>query len=84
MEQEKVDAISNALEAPWGARTESQIRDAMGGGGNALAAARVVEIVKRLGLKPYHAPEPLPPITVEEVSLVCWMSITKGPAEGIL
>ena len=35
----------------------------------------IVEVVKRLGLEPFRAPEPLPPIEESEVRLVCWMSI---------
>jgi len=79
MEQEKIDEIANSLEAPWGARTEHQIREAMGDTANAAAAGRVIETVKRLGLKPYQAPEPLPPITIEDVALVCWMATSLPP-----
>jgi hypothetical protein len=78
MEQDKIDDIANSLEAPWGARTEQQIREAMGDTANGAAAGRVVETVKRLGLKPYQAPEPLPPITVEDVALVCWMAVERA------
>ena len=79
MEQEKIDDIANSLEAPWGARTEHQIREAMGDPANAAAAGRIMETVKLLGLKPYQAPEPLPPITVEDVALVCWMAVESTP-----
>jgi hypothetical protein len=79
MEQEKIDDIASALEAPWGSRTEHQIREAMGDTANAAAAGRIVEAVKRLGLEPYQAPEPLPPIAVEDVALVCWMAVESAP-----
>jgi hypothetical protein len=36
----------------------------------------VIAAVKELGLKPYQAPEPLPPIELDEVSIVCWMSVS--------
>jgi hypothetical protein len=75
MSQEAVDEVANSLEAPWGARIEAQIRAALGEVGNAAAAARVVEAVRRLKLKPYEAPEPLPAIGLEEVGLVCWMGV---------
>jgi hypothetical protein len=28
-----------------------------------------------LGLQPYEAPEPFPPIEEEEIKLVCWMAV---------
>jgi hypothetical protein len=75
MDQDAVDAVANSLEAPWGARIEYQVRDAMGEAANAAAALRVVEVVRRLKLQPYQAPEPLPPIEIDEVELVCWMAV---------
>jgi hypothetical protein len=58
-----------------GARIENQIREAMGETPNAAAASRIVAAIKRLKLQPFDAPEPLPPIDVEEVELVCWMGV---------
>lgn len=74
-DQSKLDEIATALEAPWGMKIENLIRERMGDTLNASAASRVAEEVKRLGLKPYLAPEPLPPIEVGEVELVCWMGL---------
>jgi len=34
-----------------------------------------VEQVERIGAEPYRAPEPLPPIEMEEIHLICWMAI---------
>jgi hypothetical protein len=31
--------------------------------------------VKKLGLQPYRAPEPLPPIELADIRLVCWMAL---------
>jgi hypothetical protein len=78
LSQEAVDEVVNALEAPWGARIEAQIRVALGETANAAAAARVVEAVRRLKLRPYEASEPLPVIGIEEVGLVCWMGVEAG------
>jgi hypothetical protein len=75
IDQEGVDLLANSLEAPWGARIENQIREAMGEALNAAASVRVVAAIKRLKLQPFQAPEPLPPISVEEVELVCWMGV---------
>jgi hypothetical protein len=75
IDQVGVDTLANSLEAPWGARIENQIREAMGETLNAAASVRVVAAIKRLKLQPFEAPEPLPPISVEEVELVCWMGV---------
>ena len=76
MDQPKVDEIANALEAPWGLKIENLIREQMGETLNSAAAGRIAAEVKRLGLKPYLAPEPLPPIELGEVELVCWMALS--------
>ncbi|MFL6350745.1 MAG: hypothetical protein ACJ74Z_02680 [Bryobacteraceae bacterium] len=75
MDQDAIDKTANSLEAPWGARIENQIRQALGEGAGWDAASRVIGAVRELGLTPYQAPEPLPPIEIEEVSLVCWLAI---------
>ena len=75
--QETIGEIANSLEAPWGARIEGRIRQVMGAGLSADDATRVIREVKELGLKPYEAPEPLPPIDLDEVSLVCWMAVVR-------
>jgi hypothetical protein len=61
-------------------RIENQIREAMGEVATPDAAARVVEVVRSLGLQPFQAPEPLPPIAPEEVTLICWMAVESAAA----
>ena len=78
MDQATIDNVASSLEAPWGGRIELKIREALGEVANAEAAKRVIDAVKDLGLTPYEAPEPLPPIEIGEVSLVCWMAVTKA------
>lgn len=76
LEQDAIDNIASSLEAPWGARIEHRIREALGERINAEGAVRVIAAAKELGLKPYQAPDPLPPIELDEVSIVCWMSVS--------
>lgn len=46
---------------------------------NTCAKSRaLVEELERISLEPFHAPEPLPPITPEDVHLVCWMAVEGG------
>jgi len=75
--QETIDNFAITLEAPWGARIENKVREALGQGASVLAADRVIATIKELGLKPYEAPDPLPPIDINEVDLICWMAVTK-------
>lgn len=75
MSQEELDRIIDAIEAPWGNRIESQIREAMNDSPSPEAARRIIETVKRLGLQPFRAPTPLPPILLEDVLLICWLAI---------
>jgi hypothetical protein len=82
IEQGQLDRIVDSIEAPWGARIENQIREAMGDLATSESSARVIDVVRRLGLQPFQAPEPLPPIAVEEVRLICWMAIQSTASES--
>src|SRR5256885_858134 len=66
-----------AIEAPCAPPEETLLRaefikDYPGQGAKARA---LVEAVERIGLEPFQAPAPLPPIRVEDVHLVCWLAI---------
>ena len=70
-------AILNSVEAPWGARIERQIREVWEGKAvEHQKSALLVEKVRELGLQPYQAPQPLPPIDEDQVMLICWMAVT--------
>jgi hypothetical protein len=75
MTQEVLTTLIEAVEAPWGARIERQIREAMVGDDQAAVSAVLATKIRDLGLQPFRAPDPLPPITEDEVRLVCWMAI---------
>jgi hypothetical protein len=75
MIQQEVDRLVESVEAPWGVRYEKQIREAMESGGGAAASTAIAETVRRLGLEPFKAPEPLPPIEEQDVRLICWMAV---------
>ncbi len=75
--QQDIDRVIESVEAPWGVRIERQIRSALESSSTdpyALSAA-IVRTVRELGLQPFTAPKPLPPIEENEVALVCWMSV---------
>lgn len=76
-----VDAAIEAVEAPCSMRERNALREVFkrsGLRGVPLSGA-IAQEIKRLGLEPFKAPDPLPPITESEVHLVCWMAVI---AEG--
>lgn len=75
MTQEELDRLTEAIEAPWGPRIERQIRLAMESAEGTAASSAIAETVKRLGLEPFQAPAPLPPIQEEDIRLICWLAV---------
>jgi hypothetical protein len=82
MTRQDADRIVEALEAPWGMRVEKAIRSAYqaDSGSPEQVSSRIAEQVKLLGLQPWKAPEPLPPIDAEDVVLVVWMAVEAEPS----
>jgi hypothetical protein len=79
VEQARLQRCLDAVEAPCSQRDMNQLRavfEAEYPGRDARARA-LVEEVERLGLEPFQAPDPLPPIRSEEIQLVCWLAIEK-------
>ncbi len=77
MTQEEIDKALEAIEAPWGVRIEKVIREEMESSSGVAASEAVVEKIRLLGLQPYKAPSPLPPIEEDDIELVCWMGVNK-------
>ena len=40
-------------------------------------ARHLVEQVEGIGAEPYHPPDPLPPIDMDEIHLITWMAIER-------
>ena len=80
MTLEEQDRLVEALEAPRTLRIERALREvftpetALGAETTRAIAARVREF----GLLPWKPPEPLPPISEEEIALVVWMAVDRG------
>jgi hypothetical protein len=75
--QERLERCLEAIEAPCAVREQNAMRavyEQEFPSADAKARA-IIEEVERLGLEPYQAPTPLPPIDREQVHLVCWMGI---------
>jgi len=77
MTQEKLTETVESVEAPWGRRYERELREIYEDEslGPIEKSRKLVDKVEDLGLQPFEAPDPLPPIREEEVKLVCWMVI---------
>lgn len=77
MTQEELQETVEAVEAPWGRRYERELREIYEDEslGPVEKSRQLVEKVEDLGLQPFEAPDPLPPIEKDEVKLICWMVI---------
>jgi superfamily II DNA or RNA helicase len=81
--QPELEETIDALGAPWPNRYEREMREISRDEeiDPQEKSQRIVEKADELGLQPYDAPEPLPPIKQKEVKLVCWMAVAPTQAE---
>ena len=79
IEQQRAQAAVDALNAPWTGRHEHLLKEVFDpdepSEQPSLTAARLVEKVEELGMRPAERPKPLPPIREDDVHLVCWMAV---------
>ncbi|WP_435158065.1 helicase-related protein [Haladaptatus sp. DFWS20] len=77
MTQDELTETVEAVEAPWGRRYERELREIYEDGSLSPVekSRQLVEKVEDLGLQPFEAPDPLPPIQEDEVKLICWMVV---------
>jgi len=82
VDQSQIDRALDILEQPWPRREEAMLRERFRGlseGTEKAAGSSVIEHVDwiaKIGIEPFRPPEPLPPITADDVDLVCWIAIT--------
>jgi len=77
MPRAEADRIVEALEAPWGIRVEKAVRSVFNPetASGEETTRKIAEQIRILGLQPWKAPTPLPPIDRDEVTLVVWMAV---------
>lgn len=77
MTQNDLQETVEAIEAPWGRKYERELREIYEDEslGPVEKSRELVDKVEELGLQPFEAPDPLPPIEEDEVKLVCWMIV---------
>jgi len=86
MTQDELQETVEAVEAPWGRKYECELRKLYEDEslGPIEKSRELVDKVEELGLQPFEAPDPLPPIEEDEVKLTCWMIVApeKDQDEG--
>ena len=75
--EDRVKRALDILESPWPRREETMLREWFADEGYTGAARSrfLVERILETGLEPAVPPQPLPPITPEDIELLCWMGI---------
>lgn len=79
--QTELDLLVESIEAPWGLRHERALKDVFDPEADEphAASAKLVDKVRELGLQPFVQPNPLPPIELDDVTLICWMAVDSEP-----
>ncbi len=83
-EQARVERCLDAIEAPCSKREENMLRAVFDAGhpSHAAKSRAIIQEVERIGLEPFQPPVPLPPATLDDVHLVCWMAIDQGASSA--
>ena len=81
--QEVIRQALDIIESPWPRRDENRLREVYEAGSEKdtasarkLRAEAVIDLALQSGILPYEAPEQLPPITIDDVHLVCWLVLS--------
>lgn len=79
IEQDYVNRALDIVESPWQRRDEGRLRkwfetDEVG----TKKAGLLIEKILGSGLEPFTAPEPLPPIKLDDIELLVWMGIARA------
>lgn len=79
---DQLDRYVDALAAPLSRREELALRAAFTAEypGPRAKALAVVNKMDELGLRPFVPPAPLPPISADEVHLICWLAVEAARA----
>ena len=74
-EDGKAARALDILEAPWPRREEALLREQFRdrNGSAAARSLRLIGWILATGLERFEPPSPLPPITADDVRLICWM-----------
>ena len=77
IEQTQVNTALDIVEAPWPLRDEGRLRKWFSEElGDKQKSQYLIEKIIASGLEPFVAPEPLPPISENDIELLVWMGIS--------
>jgi hypothetical protein len=77
MNESEINILINSLESDYGMRIQRRIREAIQSGtSDQEKAVNIAASAKEIGLEPAPPPKPLPPITQEDIHLLCWMAVS--------
>ncbi len=81
---ERQDDLIARLEAPYALRIQRTIRDLLNDGNRTERdkASELLVLADHLGLARQPAPQPLPPIDLDDIHLICWTVILPAVADG--
>jgi hypothetical protein len=77
VEEQRQRRCLDAVESPVPLREQTLLRAAFERSypSTDAKARALLELIEQLGLEPFRAPEPLPPIRPADVQLICWLAI---------
>jgi hypothetical protein len=75
---DRQDDMVERLEAPYAPRIQRAVRDILTEDriNDRTTVTQLLTLADQLGLSKQPAPEPLPPITCDDIHLVCWTAVT--------
>ncbi|MCS7239559.1 MAG: hypothetical protein NZ899_15030, partial [Thermoguttaceae bacterium] len=92
LSQHELDEVLRKVLSPWSLAMEREIREIFDNpqleDRPQEKATQLVDKIEELGIEPFEPPPPLPPISPEEIHLICWMALvgadtTPPPSERL-
>ena len=76
-EEQKINHALEIAESPWPRREETLLRERFNDEGSQgkEKAKRLIDWIIETGLEPSGEPEILPPVSEEDVKLICWLAV---------
>ena len=79
-EEQKINHALEIVESPWPRREEALLRERFSDEENhgKEKAKRLIDWIIETGLEPSGEPEILPPVSEEDVKLICWLAVASA------
>ena len=73
-----INKVLDIVESPWPRRDETLLREQFNDDNDEgkEKAKKLINWIIKTGLEPAGSPEPLPPISEEDIKLICWLAVT--------